>query len=152
MQLRRIRRRYLVLPVMLVAAGLALALSTSIGRSSGPNPSVTFSTVPAAKMAVAGIILSAPQGATPSAAAGDAAAAAASGDFGGRSVLEYHFAHCVDDQSVPGLSEDCWAVSLDPTGISSNGPPSATPQQQATYLLVLIDPTNDKFIESASGA
>ena len=146
-----VKRRYLLLAVLVVAVGAALAWSSASGRSAGPGPSVTFSTVPAAKMAVNGITLSTALNATPSAAAGDAAANAASSDFGGRSVLEYHYAHCVDDQSVPGLSEDCWAVSLDPSGISSDGPPSAEPQQ-ANYLLVLINPTNDKFIESAEGA
>ena len=66
-------------------------------------------------------------------------------------MLEYHYAHCADEQSPAGLSEDCWAVSLDPSGLTSHGPPGAVPQQ-FTYLLVLLDPTDDKFIEAATGA
>ena len=147
MQLSRFSRRYVLVAAVVFAVAAVLAWSTASGRSAGPNPAVTFSTVPAAKLAVAGITLSAPSGPTPSAADGDAAATAASLDYGGRSILESHYAHCTDTQSVPALSEDCWAISLDPSGLSASGPVD----QQATYLLVLIDPTTDKFIEGADG-
>ncbi|MDX6480687.1 MAG: hypothetical protein QOG85_1197 [Gaiellaceae bacterium] len=110
-----------------------------------------FSTIPAAKLAPAGITLTAPEGPIPSSAAGETAAKAASNESGGRAVLEYHYAHCVDSQSAnPHVDEDCWAVSLDPTGVVSN-PPPGRPAQTATYSLLLIDPANDKFIEWADG-
>lgn len=151
MRLTPARRRYLALAILTVAvAATVLALSIPSSRSSGPNPAVSFSTIPPVKLAQNGIILSAAQGAAPSDASGQAAATAASGDFGGRSILEYHYAHCVDTQRVPAISEDCWAVSLDPTGITSN-PPPGHPLQFATYDLVLINPTNDKLIEAAEG-
>jgi hypothetical protein len=138
----------LAVSLAVVAVGAAAAFSwPSAPRASSP---VIFSTVPAAKLALAGIALTEPGGPTPSAAAGDAAAAAASKDAGA-SVLEYHYAHCVDSQSAnPHIDEDCWAVSLDPTGLRSSGPPGS-PAQKATYNLVLIDPANDKFIEGANG-
>ncbi len=41
-------------------------------------------------------------------------------------------------------------MSLDPTGITSSGPPGSQ-SQTATYNLVLIDPANDNFIEGAEG-
>lgn len=88
---------------------------------------------------------------TPSAAAGRAAARAAGKEFGGRKVLEYHYVHCADGQSVGLLDEDCWAASLDPAGMGSNGPPGSA-EQNASYLLVFIDPGNDSFIEAQSGS
>jgi hypothetical protein len=112
---------------------------------------VTFSTVSAGKLAVVGIALTVPAGQTPSAAAGHAAAAAASKAFGGKAVLEYHYAHCVDTQSAPHVNEDCWAVSLDPSGLGSGGPRGAEPQG-ATYLLVLVDPATDTVIRAADGS
>jgi len=150
MSLRFSKRRYLALAMVVIAAGAVLALSIPSGRSSGPNPAVSFSTIPAEKLAVNGIILSAAQGAMASDASGGAAAEAASSALGGRAILESHYAHCVDTQRVPAVSEDCWAVSLDPQGITSNPPPGA-PVQQATYVLVLIDPANDSVIEVAEG-
>lgn len=152
MQLRRINRRYLSLLVaVVVVAGAVLAWSSARGRSSGPNPTVTFSTVSAATLATAGVALNAPATATPSAAAANAAEAAATSAYGGRAVLESHYAHCVITRSVPAVSKDCWAVSLDPSGMSADGPPEAPPQQ-FTYLLVLIDPSTNKLILAVSGA
>lgn len=153
------RRVLLVFFAVLVAVSGAVAFkSAKTGRSS-TTPTVPFSTVSAAKLAVGGISLSPPQSnVSPSAADGQAAAAAASTFYGGRNVLEYHFVHCVDAQKAPVLSQDCWAVSLDPTGLGFSGPegPSTNQQasttQQASYLLVLIDPATDSFIEAQSGA
>ena len=88
--------------------------------------------------------------ATRSAASGRAAARAASRQFGGQKVLEYHYVHCLDP---PGVDEDCWAVSLDPSGPTLNGP--ALPGQPAppkpTYLVVLIYPIGHEFVEAAQG-
>lgn len=116
------------------------------------SSAVTFNAVSAGKLAAGGITLSAPQsaGSAASTTAGEAAAAAASSALGGRTVQEYHHAHCVDTQKVPALNEDCWAVSLDPSGLTSNPPPGFA-AQQASYLIALIDPATQTFIESMDG-
>jgi hypothetical protein len=146
--IRSIRRRYATLGGA-IAVGVAVAALTAAGGNSTGAP-VTVSTVSAATLANGGITLTAPQASSPTVAAGDAAATAASNTYGGREVLEYHFAHCVDSESVPALDEDCWAVSLDPGDLASS-PPRGFSGKQFSYLLVLIDPANDKLIEAQSG-
>ena len=91
---------------VVVTAATAFAWSSA----SGGQSAVTFSTIPAAKLAIAGLTLSSPTG-----------------------------------------RMDCWAVSLDPTGMSSDGPPES-PSQRFTYDLVLVDPKNDRPVRGYSGA
>lgn len=147
------RRSVGIFFVVLAVASGVVALETATAGKSSTTPSVPFTTVSAAKLALGGITLSPPQNtAAPTAADGQAAAAAASKFYGGRTVLEYHFVHCVDTQKAPALSQDCWAVSLDPTGIAFDGPEGSSTSQDASYLLVLIDPATDSFIEGQSGA
>ena len=139
---------------VVIGVAIVFALSANNGHSASNPPAVTFSTVPATKLALGGIALSVSTAAVTNSAsqsAGAAAAAAASKDFEGRKILEYHYAHCVDTQRVPALSQDCWAVSLDPTGLASN-PPAGVPTQPFSYLVVLVDPVTDQTIESVSGA
>lgn len=147
--MRSMKRRYLVAVGAIVAAGVALALAITFTGSGGAAPGI-FRTVSAKKLAAGGLRLGAPRSATPSAASGRAAARAASKQFDGRKVLEYHYVHCLDP---PGVNEDCWAVSLDPSGPTLNGP--ALPGQPApprpTYLVVLIYPVGHEFIEAQQG-
>lgn len=133
---------------MVVAAGVAFALATSSARSGGSGPGL-FSTIPTGKLAAGGITLTAPHGSTPSAAAGRAAARAAGRAFGEK-LLEYHYAYCSDTQHVPPLAQDCWAVSLDPSGHGGGGAPQTGPPSAATYLFVLVDPSTDAVIEGQS--
>jgi hypothetical protein len=144
----RVKRRYLVAVGAVVAAGVALPLAFMLTRSGGAAPGI-FRTVSVTKLAVGGLRLSAPRSARPSAAAGRAAARAASKQFDDRKVLEYHYVHCVDP---PGVDEDCWAVSLDPSGLYGNGGSSGIAPQKASYLVVLIYPVGDAFIEAQQGA
>lgn len=135
-----------------VSFATALAGGAKNVRSAGTPLAVPFNAVSTAKLAAAGITLSVPQSAGPAASttAGEGAAAAASRALDGRTVREYHYAHCVDTQKVPALDQDCWAVSLDPSGLTSNPPPGFA-AQQATYLIALIDPATQTFIESVDG-
>lgn len=142
-----IRRRYLIAAAVVLAVGATFAFATSSARSGN---AVAFTTIPAQKLVAGGIGLASPQGSIPTAAAGDAAAKAASQAFGGETVLEYHYAYCTDSQAVPPLAENCWAVSLDPSGLAGGGTPHTGPASKASYLLVLIDPATDAMIEGAS--
>src|SRR5258706_12852298 len=101
------RHRYAALGIVVAVSATVLALGIPSGRSLGPSPGVSFSTIPAAKLAQNGITLSAAQGAAASAASGQAAAKAASADFSGRSILEYRYVHCVHTER--SLGQDCWA-------------------------------------------
>ena len=130
---------------MAVAAGAVFAFTTASAQS---GTAVTFTTIPAQKLGAVGIVLTAPQGPTPAAAAGEAAASEATKALGNK-VLEYHYAYCTDSETA--LAEDCWAVSLDPSGLGGGGgtPHTGTPSP-ASYLLVFIDPGTDAMIEGAS--
>ena len=70
---------------MAVAAGAVFAFTTASAQS---GTAVTFTTIPAQKLGAVGIVLTAPQGPTPAAAAGEAAAIAATRALGNK-VLEY---------------------------------------------------------------
>ena len=145
--MKPVRRSYLIVVAVALMAGAVLAWTNATGQSSaGPTP-VKFSTVSDEMLVGTGLNFSTPESGKPSAAAADAATSAASKAYGGRAVLESRYAHCVDTQSVPVLSQDCWAVSLDPSGLSSNGPEDV----KAKYFLVLIDPETGKVIEGADG-
>ena len=148
-----VKRRALAISLVaavVVVAGVAFAWPTARDRSSP----VSFSTVYAAKLAQSGMFLSPPTGPTPSAAAGEAMAAAVSKRLG-RKVLEYHYVHYDrfnavphPAHAVPRLSRDCWAVSLDPSGMSSMW---GSPPQHMTYWLVMVGPKSYPLIGSVSG-
>lgn len=144
---RRQGRRFAIVAVLSCAAAFSFALVASSGRSADPQATVAFQTVPAAKIASGGIVLTPVEGPAPPGVVGAAAATAV---FGQRRVLETHYAHCVDTESPALLNQDCWAVSLDPSGLVSNGPVGATPQT-ATFLLAFIDPASGKLIEAFDG-
>jgi len=147
--MRRVKRRYLIAVGMAVAAGAAIALAITVTGSGGAAPGI-FRTVSSGKLAAGGITLSAPHGSIPTSSAGEAAASAASQAFGGNKVREYHYAYCVDTQKVPALAQDCWAVSLDPSGYGGGGTPHTGPASPATYLLVLVDPSDDAVLDGQS--
>lgn len=150
MRARRSRRRYAFAAALIVALVVA------------PTAWAIQHYWTSSQLAENGITLSAPVTAVP--ANGQTAADTASHDFDNRKVISYEFKHCVDVQRVPPVNQDCWAVFLDPShGAVSGGPryyPSTTRShastqlttQQATYFLVLVDPTTDTVIEGASGS
>lgn len=142
-------RRLVLAAGVVVAAGVAFALAMSSTRA-GSARSITFATTSPQKLAAGGISLSAPHGSLLSAAAGEAAAGVASRDFGGDKVLEYHYAYCLDTQDVPSIAEDCWAVSLDPSGLEGGGTPSTGPPSPASYLLALVNPATDTVLVAQS--
>jgi hypothetical protein len=169
-RLRRVRRQYLAAAAVGLIAACGLAVSSAVRSANSPTD-VTFTTVSPQQLAEGGIQLSTPQNAaSPSANAteGQTAEAAARSWFGGiGQVLESHYAHCVDSTANPPISEDCWAVSLDPTNIAAPtvGPPANPPgvttdttattttQQAArpSYMIVLVDPSTNKVLEAQSG-
>jgi hypothetical protein len=135
---------------VLIAGGLAV---TSAVRSAGSPPPISFAAVAPEVLEAAGINLTEPQNPSApagSAASGKTAAAAASKAFGGAAVRESHFAHCNVANAAPPIDEDCWAISLDPSGFHSHGP--ATTTIAATYLIVLIDPATGQALLGESGA
>ncbi|SRR6266516_215892 len=148
------RRKYQALVLCVAVAGsIAFAFSAS-GRSA-PWP---FTSVTPQELAREGVTLTAatPPANVPTTAA-DAAAAARK--FQGHRALEVHYAHCVDTTNVPRLDQGCWAVSIDPRGMTAPGglvlAPSAyttTPSSPAIhYDVVFVDPMSGKVIEATLG-
>jgi hypothetical protein len=124
-------------------------------RAEAPSPAqlVPFATLSSSLLEESGVTLTETQ-ATPSSAVAVAssgrAAQIASAEMG-RTAREIHFAYCNDPGTAPPISEDCWAVSLDPSGFHSHGPVGSA-IRDASYLLVLIDPsTGNVLLRQAGG-
>jgi len=143
----KLKRRYILLAALAVLAGAVLGLA-SVVHSAGSPPPIVFAAVPPNVLSANGIDLTAPQGSSTT-AAGQAAAATASRAFGGATVRESHFAHCVDPNLSPAIDQDCWAISLDPSGFHSH-PPMGQPAA-ATYLIVLVDSTGGEVLHAQAG-
>ena len=60
------------------------------------------------------------------------------------------YVHCDDAGNEPPISQDCWAVSLDPFSFHSHGP-DGSQSIQATYAVWLIDPASGRVIDRTSG-
>jgi hypothetical protein len=124
----------------------------------GQSPAFPFRSVTPAELARGGVTLSAvtPPGNLPITAA--AGAARASKFQGGRRVLEVRYARCVDNQKVPRLDQDCWAVAIDPHGlrgsgglvVMANGHPKVR-REQAHYDVVFVYAKSGKVIEAKLG-
>ncbi|MGH3009672.1 MAG: hypothetical protein ACRDLM_09770 [Gaiellaceae bacterium] len=83
---------------------------------------------------------------------GQNAAATASQGYGGRSVLDKQYVHCVEPGLVPPVSQDCWVVALDTTGMTTDPPVgSGIHSRQLAYFFVLIDPATGKAIGAQGG-
>ncbi|HEY3945595.1 MAG TPA: hypothetical protein VGL78_10240 [Solirubrobacteraceae bacterium] len=143
--LKLTKNRLAVFGMVVVASIGATLWLGSVTKSATSPQLVPIAGVSADTLAQAGITLQQPLGAVP-AGAKDTAASAAQQFAGGAAIRDEQFAHCV----APGASidEDCWAVSLDPSGFHANGPATI---RQATYLVVLVDPTSGNALIGADG-
>jgi hypothetical protein len=67
-------------------------------------------------------------------------------------ALEVHYQHCTDTwQTTPALSEDCYAVSLDPVGVAGEMPGSlAGPPPTPTWAVALVSPSG-RVMEMRAG-
>jgi hypothetical protein len=141
--------------------GVALTGSTAFALAEvGQSAAFPFRSVTPAELARGGVEVSA---ATPPAnlpiTAGGAVAAAKK--FQGARALEVHYVRCVDNDKVPKLSEDCWAVSMNPHGIAVPGGPivllgsgSARARHRPTvsYDLVFVNASTGNVIEGTAGS
>ena len=150
------RRKYLALALLLYAVVASLAFAFAGNGSAFPFRSVT-----PGELARGGLTLSSasPPANLPITAAD--ASAAASKFQGGRRALEVHYAHCVDTDKVPRLSEGCWAVSIDPHGLKGTGGPhrfgtSGSKVRARSnafhYDVVFVDANSGKVIEATRGS
>jgi hypothetical protein len=148
------RRKYLAVALLLVAIAGSVAFAfAAIGRSAA----FPFRSVTPAELARGGVKVSA---ATPPAnlPITAAQAAATARKFQGRSTLEVRYVRCVDATKVPKLDQDCWAVSIDPHGLTALGGPAVTlngktrPPSKIRYDLVFIDADTGKVIEGSLGS
>jgi hypothetical protein len=154
------RRKYLAVALLfgLVIAGSLVLAFAEIGRSAA----FPFRSVTPAELARGGVTLSAatPPADLPTTASG--AAAAARKFQGGRRVLEVRYVRCVDSQKVPRLDQDCWAIAIDPHGLTGHGGPQLFANghskvrrrhaQAFTYDVVFVDATSGKVIEATLGS
>lgn len=136
------RRLALAILAVITAAIVALSLAETVWSDAGPSP-LPFTGASASTLAADGVTLTPPQSAAPMAAATASGLAA---QVGHKPVLQEQYAHCVVTSAVPPVDEDCWAVSLDPTGLAS------TTGDPATYYIVLIDPNTGKVLLSGWGS
>jgi hypothetical protein len=148
---RRIRRWY-VLPVLAaVVAAVAFGLASTSVHSAAPPAPVLLTAVPPSVLLADGISLTQPNTASGATATAQAAATtAAQQQLNGNAVEEIKYAHCSVTNEAPPVNEDCWVVSLDPSGFTSHGPEGSTPIP-ATYLVALVDPNTDNVILAEAG-
>jgi hypothetical protein len=73
------------------------------------------------------------------------AAAIASDAVRGATVLESRHAYCRMVSKNPPITQDCWAFSLDPSGLASTG---GIP---ATYCLVIVDASSGEVLSRSWG-
>ncbi|HLY86279.1 MAG TPA: hypothetical protein VKO84_07195 [Gaiellaceae bacterium] len=59
----------------------------------------------------------------------------------GRAVLQGQYAHCTDTEIAPAINQDCWAFSMNPSGMFMTVTGAA-----ATSYLILVDPTSGKVL------
>jgi hypothetical protein len=134
---------------MLFAATVAAGLAAPSGKTSA----WALTTVTGSQLTDAGIELTPPQEPVPASAVSAAAAgAAASAGENNAAVLDVHYQHCTDTWQVsPPLSEDCYAVSLDPSAIAAEMPSSLTgPAPTPTWAVALVGPSG-QVIEMRAG-
>jgi hypothetical protein len=147
------KRIFLILSV-LAFTGILSFVFVPKGQS---DPSWPFGNVTATELAQHQLVTLTPAIAPADAATSGPAAISAAEAFQGAKALTEQYMHCSDTSMTPALDEDCWVVSIDPTGMTdpSGGPaPAASGQQQALspaplqYDLVLVDPATGKVIEA----
>lgn len=113
--------------------------------ASGPSlPSVDSNT-----LAQAGLILHPPSVATPPISSQRAEAIASDAGYSAR-ALEAVLADCSLVQQVPAVTETCWVVAKDPTGLLSSGPAGA-PRRQARYAVTVVDANTGDFVTEIQG-
>ena len=97
----------------------------------------------AAVLANRGISLGEPKSASPMSE--EQAVAIASEASGEAAVLESRYAYCQIVSKNPPVAQDCWAFSLDPSGLASTG---GIP---ATYFLVVVDASSGDVLSRSWG-
>lgn len=144
-------QRHLLLIGLLITAALVVGVATAFTR--GNDPRDRKWDVSSAALANSGITLTAASSSLPPAnsvvpnvsRALDVATADA-----GVAARAAEYAHCDDPGMDPPVSQDCWAVSLDPSSFHSHGPDGAK-SIQATYAVDLIDPASGRILDRTSG-
>jgi len=68
-------------------------------------------------------------------------------------VREEHYVHCVDTWARPQIDQDCYAVSVDPSGVPVLGSALAglSDPKPATWEVVFIDPSTGAVIDDRGG-
>lgn len=140
----RLRRRHIVTGAMILGVAVTLFAVTAGGHSASTGNPVTVAGVSPATVSGDGLDITAAQTPTPATGA-QAAASVASQRYGGRSVIDEQYAHCIESVYVPPVDQDCWVVALDPSGMVTSSLGS-NPSQPLRYFFALIDPTTDRFI------
>jgi hypothetical protein len=144
--------RFVLVAAVAVAALLGgLAMAVAGNKSQAPLP---VGDVAASSLAGAGITLTPASAATPNAGAVVSTASKALEIAAGDSHVQAkagEYVHCDDPNAAPPVSQDCWAVSIDPSQFHSHGPSTGTPIQ-ATYAVELIDPATGQVLDRADGA
>jgi hypothetical protein len=165
----KLKRKYLVLSVGVVAVASALAfVFTSNGRSAS---TWVFTNVTPSQLGAQGVTLT-PASQTGVAVSAEAAGSAATSFQGGNAAMVApQYMHCVDTARIPALDEDCWVVSINPKGLTAPSgaldpgqaygnpvPPSMAGStaegSQPIPLgwdLVFVDPTGGQVIEGVGG-
>ena len=158
----RLLNRWYLLGITTIVVAVGGVIVASAFSSSSPATPVEFAAVSSKVLNADGIFLTQPQAppatvaslSSSSTAATDASttaasekapwAASASKAFGGAPIRESQYAHCVAE----GIDQDCWAVSLDPSGLRSHGPM----KWHDTFLVALVDPATDNVLFAEGGA
>jgi hypothetical protein len=163
MQLMK-QRRSIVLAVigLTIVTTSALVFATTLMSANSPTL-VGFNSVSASALeAHNGLMLTAPSDANASDASTEVQSRAekAANQQYHAAVLESHYAHCVGT----GVSQDCWAIGLDPSNYAKNLPSPAavgsysppkltntTPDTKPAYLIALVDPSTGEVLGSVYG-
>lgn len=150
-------RKNLAFALLSCAAAGAIAFAFV---DSGQSSAFPFTSVTPQELARGGVTLSTVSPPTDLPISAADATAAARKFAGGRRALEVRYVRCVDATKEPKLDEGCWAVSIDPHGMTAPGGPvlmpSGTskprPRPVVHYDLVFVDANSGKVIEGTLGS
>ncbi len=154
--MKRSRKYSLVLLVVAAVGATAYVLVSTAAQSSSSWP---FANVTASQLASQGVTVSpVASPATLPTSATVAANAASAFQGGNQALVQPQYMHCVDTTAQPPLDQDCWVVSIDPSGMTapggavagtvSSGASSSIPIH---WDVVFVDPSSGKVIEATLG-
>ena len=146
-----IRNKYTYLCLVAACAAIAAVIALTAAPSGKSGTPFPFTSVSAAQLASGGITLSSTTAAIPADAASTSTVAQAATAYEGAAVREMHYMHCVDTWARPQINQDCYAVSMDPSGVVVLGSPNMPPPKPATWEIELVDPTTAKVIGDRGG-